>query len=222
MRTITLLQVLACVVVCEACMVARSEGSQVGGCAPSVVSNDTTNATNAGGPFLGSAIGQVFFAPESIITEIDVWRPAGYVSEIGAHIFITGVDSSRSPVYPDVGKIFQNGPDVTVIDSDPPGQLIRVPFVFDPPVVLPHPGYYTMFFQATGCWDGEPWRLLFSQHNNYPYGILWLTGRSTNGCVLRGPAGGGDNDDLVFEAHFCSEATAIVRSSWGKVKVLYR
>src|SRR5437870_3497495 len=103
------------------------------GCTPMVVANDTTNASNAFGPILGTAMGQVFFAPETLITEIDVWRPADYQSVIGAHIFVTGVDTIRTPMLPDVGMIFQDGPTVTVYDSDPPGQLIRMPFVFDPP-----------------------------------------------------------------------------------------
>src|ERR1044072_7871835 len=108
-----------------------------GACMPMVVENDTSKATAAWGPILGQAIGQVFFAPETLITEIDVWRPADYQSAIGAHIFITGVDTTRSPAFPDVGMKFQDGPTVTVYDSDPPGQLIRMPFAFDPPVVLP-------------------------------------------------------------------------------------
>ena len=193
------------------------------GWVPMVVANDTSKATFAGGPFLGSAIGQVFFAPETLITEIDVWRPADYQSAIGAHIFVTGVDTTRVPAFPDVGMKFQDGPTVTVYDSDPPGQLIRVPFVFDPPVVLPHPGLYAMFFQAEDCWDGEPWRLLFSQNNDYPFGILWVTGRSQNGCYLPAPAGGGDNDDLIFEIRFCSEGvTPTRRRSWGTLKAIYR
>ena len=35
------------------------------GCAPMVVANDTTNATNAFGPIAGTALGQVFLAPDA-------------------------------------------------------------------------------------------------------------------------------------------------------------
>jgi len=97
-----------------------------------------------------------------------------------------------------------------------------MPFVFDPPVVLPHPGYYAMFFQGEDCYDGEPWRLLFNTTNSYPFGIHWVTGRSQNVCVLRPPAGGGDNDDLIFEIHFCDRTTPAKRQSWGTLKTLYR
>ena len=190
---------------------------------PMIVANDTSKATNAFGPILGTAIGQVFFAPETLITEIDVWRPADYQSVIGAHIFITGVDTSRTPPFPDVGMKFQDGPTVTVYDSDPPGQLIRMPFVFNPPVVLPRPGTYAMFFQGEDCYDGEPWRLLFDTNNRYPFGISWITGHSTISCHLAPPAGGADNYDMIFEIHFCSDrATPTKRGSWGRLKMLYR
>jgi len=200
-----------------------SEAAAPGVCIPMVVANDTSKATAAGGPISGEAIGQVFFAPETLITEIDVWRPAGNQSVIGARILVTGVDTTRVPPFPEVGMKFQDGPTVTVYDSDPPGQLIRMPFVFDPPVVLPRPGTYAMFFQAENCYDAEPWRLLFSWNNDYPYGILWVTGHSQLSCRLPPPAGGGDNDDLIFEIHFCDDRSTPTRhESWGRLKVLYR
>jgi len=189
---------------------------------PCLLRTTQLRAYRGGGPILGQAIGQVFLAPETLITEIDVWRPANYQSVIGAHIFITGVDTTRTPAFPDVGMKFQDGPTVTVYDSDPPGQLIRMQFVFNPPVVLPRPGYYAMFFQGEDCYDGEPWRLLFSEHDDYPFGILWITGRSEISCHLAPPDGGGDLDDLIFEIHFCDQSTPTRRQSWGKLKALYR
>ena len=79
-----------------------------------------------------------------------------------------------------------------------------------------------MFFQGEDCYDGEPWQLLFSEHDDYPFGILWITGRSQDSCRLAPPAGGGDLDDLIFEIHFCDQSTPTRRQSWGKLKALYR
>src|SRR5438552_5948885 len=76
---------------------APSAAGVLDGCNPGFVTNDTLRAYRGGGPILGQAIGQVFLAPETLITEIDVWRPATYQSVIGAHIFITGVDTTRTP-----------------------------------------------------------------------------------------------------------------------------
>jgi hypothetical protein len=98
-----------------------------------------------------------------------------------------------------------------------------MPFVIDPPLALPRPGLYAFFLQAEDCWQGEI-RFVFSRQNPYPHGIYWITGRVSAPCYLRSVAGGGDNDDLIFDVEFCHpDATVPVRgTSWGKLKILYR
>src|SRR5207247_9059972 len=94
---------------------------------------------------------------------------------------------------------------------------------FGHPLALPRQDEFAMFFQAEDCWPGEPWRLLVDEHNHYPEGIHWVTGRATNSCYLRDVAGGADNTDLIFRIDFCSTAsTPVRRTSWGDVKVIYR
>lgn len=68
-------------------------------------------------------------------------------------------------------------------------------------------------------------RFIASDANPYPYGLHWVTGTvAFLPCFLRSVAGGGDNDDLIFEIEFCRpDATTPVRgTSWGRLKILYR
>ena len=110
-----------------------------------------------------------------------------------------------------------------VRDSDPPGYLIRMDFVLDPPLALPHPGLYAFFLQLEACDAGEI-SFIASDHNPYPDGIFWLSGRVTTlPCFLRQVDGGEDSTDVIFEMGFCRAAsTPVRRHTWGKLKVIYR
>jgi len=186
-----------------------------------VVSDDTTNANNAYGPFLGKAIGQVIEAPDTLLSSITVWRPDWDSSAVGVHLFIFGVDESNAhPIFEDM---VLNGPTLTIYKGEIPGEPIKVQFVFDPPFALPHKGRYGFFFQGANCWQGEPWRLFVDTNNHYAYGNYWVSNRSQGpGCPIYDPLGGYDTD-IVFEAVYCDDAqTPAIRKTWGELKLIYR
>ena len=195
---------------------ARAQGT---GCTADTVGLDPSLWNTGRGTFFGRALGQTFFAPDTIITRITVWRPPNIIDVVGAHLFVTTVDSTQRPV---TQEILQDGPTIVVRDSDPPGQLIRMDFPIEPPLALPRPGLYAFFVQRENCDAGET-RLVASTSDPYPNGIYWITGRALTTCVLRTVDGGEDYTDLIFEIEFCDTNTTPVRSrTWGDVKLIYR
>jgi hypothetical protein len=184
---------------------------------------DSSTWTTGAGPWLGGSIGQTFLAEDTLISRLTVWRPPNNLSVIGVHLIITEVDTTLSPPRPKTHEIVLDGPTVTVYDSDPPGQLIRVSFALDPPLALPRKGLYAFFLQPEDCASGAPWAIVAREDNPYPYGIYWVTPRVFSTCYLRGVYGGGDNDDLLFKIDYCIPSETPTRSrSWGSVKVFYR
>jgi hypothetical protein len=150
------------------------------------------------------------------------WRFPNNRSVVGAHLFITSVDTTWSPPRPDTRFILQDGPTVTVYDSDPPGQLIEMSFLIDPPLILARPGRYAWFLQAEGCDQGDVWDIIADDRNPYPDGISWLTGRANAGCYLAQVEGGEDVTDLIFRIEFCTATTPTIPASWGALKMIYR
>ena len=190
-----------------------------------LVSNglDPLSWNGSASTLLGEAIGQTFLARDTLMTILTVWRPPNTRSVIGAHLYITAVDTTWTPARPDVHQILLNGPTVRVYDSDPPGQLIQMDFVLNPPLALPRPGLYAWFLQAEDCWQGEPWIITARDDNPYLYGIYWYTGRVDHPCYLRDVAGGTETTDLIFRIEYCRpDPTPVRGDSWGHVKVIYR
>jgi len=193
-------------------------------CVPVHAGIDTSLWNTSRGDILGEALGQTFLAMDTIITRLTVWRAPGNRSVFGAHLWITEVDSTRTPPRPISASILLDGPTVYVYDSDPPGQLIEMTFVIDPPLHLPRPGLYAFFIQEPNCNQGESFRIAASNQNPYLHGIYWLTGRVSYPCHLRAVVAGGDLTDLIFDIEFCRPdvTTPVRRSTWGQVKTLYR
>lgn len=192
-------------------------------CGPVITGNDPASWNSSRGTFLGRALGQTFYAFDTLITRITVWRPPNAFDPSGLRLFVTTVDSvNYSPFRPTTQSIIQNGPTVVVPNSDLPGQLIRMDFNLDPPLALPHLGTYAFFFQREGCDAGET-LLIATEPGSYPYGTFWVTGRTASlPCFLR------DVDiwedlDLCFEIEFCRDTSTPVREeSWGRLKLIYR
>jgi hypothetical protein len=136
-------------------------------------------------------------------------------------LYVTGADVNQRP---DQSQFFFDGPTLTVYDSDPPGQLIEVSFILDPPLTLPRRGTYAWFVQPENCAPGAVWYIVGNDSDPYPGGLYWITGRVTSSpCHLRGVAGGENNTDLLFDIEFCdTHSTPILGPSWGAVKVIYR
>ena len=188
-----------------------------------IAGNDTIGWNTSRGTFLGEAVGQTFYAFDTLVTRITVWRPPNSLTWTYNRLFVTTVDSTVfHPREPNTWNILQNGPTVFVRDSDPPGLPIRMDYILDPPLALPGPGTYAFFIQREGCDAGQT-IIIGKEPGTYPHGDVWYTGRTTTlPCALM-PAWGWENADLCFEMEFCRTATTPVhRESWGRLKVIYR
>ena len=170
---------------------------------------------------LGRAVGQTFLAQDTLITRITVWLPPNFPSSIGAHLYITGADSTNGQ--PDTGDILLDGPTSFANNGVPPGQFIDLVFDLDPPLSLPRPGLYAFFIRTEHCSPGS-WYIVANNADPYPDGLYWLTGRiDTSPCRLRNLIGGENNTDLLFDITFCNTRTTPNRPvTWGRMKVIYR
>ena len=197
-----------------------------GDCESVVVGNDTAGWNYSPGTFLGEAVGQTFYANDTLITRITVWRPPNdrFLGAIENRLFVTTVVDTflyERPM-PVTQNILQNGPAVFVRDSDPPGLPIRMDYVLDPPLALPGPGTYAFFIQREGCDAGQT-RIIAKAPDTDPDGAFWITGRTTTlPCALM-PVWAWEEADLCFEMEFCRDVvTPNRRETWGRLKVIYR
>jgi hypothetical protein len=178
-------------------------------CLPVVVGVDSAQANNSAGSLLGEGIGETFFAADTVVNSLTVWRVQD-VDAVGMHLFFVGVDSTGRPEY---NNVILDGPALNMLN----GHVFT--WVFDPPFVLPRPGMYAFFLFTSPC-IGLFDILGTDQPDTYPQGQLWATGRSE--CVMNGdlrayPA------DLSFHIEFCHDAiTATHRTTWGRLKMRYR
>jgi hypothetical protein len=193
------------------------------GCLADTAGLDPSIWNTSRGTFFGRALGQTFLAPDTVITRITVWRPPNQINAVGTRLFVTTVDTAQTPPRPVTQGILQDGPTVFIRDSDPPGQLIRMDFVIEPPLVLQGPGLHAFFLQREGCDAGET-IITANDADPYPNGIYWLTGRTIFGpCALRSVTSGEDHTDLIFEIEYCkTDVTPVRARSWGELKLLYR
>ena len=183
--------------------------------------HDTTFTNGAGGPSDGKALGQVFYATDSVITKITLWRPRWNLSAIGSHLFVVGVDTMRTPFYPVTQGVLQDGPTILVY-GDSTGR-IAMPFVLDPPLILPHRGYYAFIIQPENCFQGFAYAICRDTNNGYPFGSMWVTDRAFSICALPRAHYNEPGTDLTFEIEYCHDASTTVRkAAWGRVKAIYR
>jgi hypothetical protein len=173
--------------------------------------------------FNGRAIGQTFRARDTVLRRVTVWRPPRDIQALGTKLFITAVDTLRVPPRPMTQDILRAGPTVLVNVVNPPEEWIRMDFIIDPPLVLPRPGIYAMFFQREGC-DVADITILGNENDPYPDGVYWITGRVTTlPCFLRSVETWEEHFDFIFETEFCRDATTMSRThSWGELKIIYR
>jgi hypothetical protein len=145
-----------CVALVLSCVLFDPGGFARAECVPDAVGLALSLGNNERGTLLGDALGQTFRAVDTLITRITVWRPANNVNSVGTHLFVTTVDTVQVPPRPITQGIIQDGPSVYVRDdSGNPGQPIRMDFILDPPLALPHPGIYAFFLRRDGCDLGE-------------------------------------------------------------------
>ena len=192
-------------------------------CTPITTGVDTTHWNAGRQTFFGRAVGQTFYASDTLITRITVWRyPNNLAYTVGAHLFVTSVDTiNYAPPMPTTEHILLDGPTVLVHDSDPPGLPIRMDYVLDPALALPRPGTYAFFVQREGC-DAGGTVLIAKEPGTYPHGTFWITGRTSFLPCALARAEVWDDSDLCHEIEYCQSVTPIRGESWGRLKVSYR
>ncbi len=188
-------------------------------CNETFVGLDSTHAQTLDEAYFGRAIGQVFYAPDTIVQSISVWRAAlqwpyyPYVI-----LYVTAVDSTGLP---DTYPALQTGPVVLPEQYDDGVHPVRIDFVLEPALVLPRKGFY--FFAVKDYYCEESIALLADSTNGYAEGRAWKTSPIWD-CSTVGPAQARPPMiDLIFKVVFCADTTTAVRhTSWGQLKVRYR
>ena len=170
---------------------------------------------------LGESPGQTFFAPESLLKSLTVWRVAVQDTHyLGLVLRITPTDDLGVPL---ASPLLYEGPTIRNFYGD---GVNPTPFrwEFDPPFVLPGIGTYAFFISPNHCSPG-----VFDLVGRYPGGdtysdgSFWWTQRSLAAdCPLRGPMNHNPDADLAFDIEFCRSVTPTRRTTWGEVKLLYR
>lgn len=167
----------------------------------------------------GSADGESFYASDTLIESITIWRPANYGPiALGLNLFISKAFVTQ-PILFDCGV-------VRVLDSDPPGQPVPMTWSFDPPLRLPFKGPFVLWVQVEGCYVLDYPILAHKGSDAYPQGGCLYTIRTYEGPCVHMPNIKGAcplDVDMCFLVAFCHGAvTATRRSTWGALKLLYR
>ena len=166
--------------------------------------------------FLGQAIGQTFYAPDTLVASVRVY--VNQCSPEGIQLFVaaTKPDSIHTPI-------------TRHVLYAPPGQIPpclpdrRIEWVFDPPLRLPGVGWYAFFVQAQFC-NSEDYYLQANQGGDlYPGGRVWWTNTAPTICYLPDVYYSWADQAMFFWVVFCKDAvTPTVRHTWGGLKLLYR
>ena len=201
------------------CCIATTGAAQQ--CAPDTVGIDAHLANNTTSPFLGEEPGETFLAPDSVLSFLRVWRSAFDDSNlIGMKLVITDTKPWGPP---DLSRILYAGPTVVHLLTVP-NEPTEFRWDFDPPLILPHTGHFAFFIlqdPCVGLWD----LLTTDDTTLYQDGDLWSTPRSS--CHLSPSMqlrlAKYPRSDLVFQVGLCPDvATPARRTSWGRLKTLYR
>ena len=191
-------------------------------CVQDTIGIDPSIADNAGGDALGESVGQTFYAADTLMTFLRVWRVENQQNNIiGMHLYITMTLPSGEP---DMNGVLVDGP--TLVNQFGDGvHPIEFEWQWDPPLALPHRGEYTFFLGQDPCigyWD----ILTKTGTIFYPDGEFVWTPRSSD-CrlspLMQGRIRHNAQDDCVFQIGFCHDAaTTQRRRTWGELKMLYR
>jgi hypothetical protein len=178
---------------------------------------DTSQATSATATALGDAVGEVFYAPDTLVSSITIWRQSFLDSNfVGVKLYVANVDSLGRP---NPLSLILDGPTVYHVLGD---SIHPTPFqfVFNPPLVLPHPGKYEVAFQGNPC--GSSFFFIYANNNPFAEGTLWWHGQTSgSGCRLRRDPTEYPIQDLVFQIDFCQPTVPARRETWGYIKGVY-
>ena len=186
-------------------------------CVPDTIGVPVSLANGVSVSPFGSAQGESFWAYDTLVKSITIWRPANFPVALGLNLFI-GKAFITQPLLFDCGV-------VRMYDSDPPGQPVPMTWTFDPPLSLPYMGLFVLWLQVEGCNAYDYPILYHTGSDEYPIGGCVYTIRSLVDCVHVPNINGGcpQDVDMCFRVVFCHDAvTATRRSTWGGLKVLYR
>jgi len=178
-------------------------------------------ATAAGGTVLNdNGKGQTFWAADTLVTSLTVWRVASQDSHIivGLRPYFFETDSTGAP---DINREIFVGEPLVVLDGDGINP-IEFTWVFDPPIRLPSPGMYAfMVFQAPCHAYVDVLAHVSENGSIYPDGMIWWTHRTP--CVPIPWMSYDEKADLTFKLGFCTdETTQNRRATWGTLKQIYR
>lgn len=159
---------------------------------------DVSLADNAVSVCLCRSWGQVFFAKDTLIQAISVWR---YVppdtNNTPEQLYVFGVDANGVP---QTSQTLLVGP-VVYPPGVTNGKPEKVRFVLNPPLALPRRGkYFLAVKEGTGY--GCFW-LMVNDHDADPEGQLWELG-SSRSCVPDGTYDTVPSADLAFLVEYCA------------------
>jgi hypothetical protein len=191
-----------------------------GTCVQDSIGIDSALANNSSGTILGEATGQTFYAVDTLLKSLTVWRVASECQNflIGIHLYITRADSSGRPL---TQQIVLDGPSLVVPNGDCV-HPIAFQWDFDPPFALPGSGIYAFFLQVPMSQCPSYFDVLgHDGEDAYPPGHLWSTLR-TDFCDLPQGLVSWPASDMNFIAVFCdTHSTPILRHTWGELKMRY-
>jgi len=204
-----------------AAMASPTSSRTSGTCVQDSIGIAASLANNSADDILGEATGQTFYAADTLLASLTVWRVANECQNflIGMHLYITKADSNGTPL---TLEIVLDGPSLVV----PNGDCVHpIPFqwTFDPPLILPGPGNYAFFLQVQMSQCPSFFDVIAHTGTDaYPPGHLWGTLR-TDFCDLPQGLVSYPDADLNFIAIFCdTHSTPTLRHTWGELKTRYR
>ena len=138
---------------------------------------------------------QTFYAADTLILSVTVWRRAGAEHTYDGGAVLRLLNTYASGV-PDIDSVLFTSPALVVHGSST--EPVPLVFEFNPPLRLPHPGEYAFQCRPAGLyvdllawsWDLPPYG------GGYWGGVLWTTGR----CCY--PLCSYPHDDLIFRIEF--------------------
>jgi hypothetical protein len=166
--------------------------------------------------YLGRAVVQTFFAEDTLISAITVWRQSSEnLNFNGIYIYVGETDSTGMPL---TDHILAQGPTLQRLGDGVSPAEYR--YVFDPPLAVPRRDTLAAYFVSNPC--GDTFNLFRAKDTQYTAGSLWRTWRGGQVCGLRPNPEHLPEWDLCFTVEFCNLTTPTKRSTWGELKQRYR
>jgi hypothetical protein len=193
-------------------------GRVVQGCEVVTLGHDLTHGNSGAISYSGKSLAQVFYAPDTLISSVTVWRPASQQGfGAGMHLYLCGVDSTLKPL--PATDVLLNGPTLFLqVAGDAPAP---VRYEFDPPFALPAVGHYAFAIKEEDPYCRNIIPLVTDTTMAYPDGRGWLIhkfadchGLGSNAAILQ--------YDLVFEIEYCQPIVSAPPRTWGWVRAQYR